>query len=147
MIQAPHSHTQHTPLRYSRPPWSSGNATGLSSGRFESRPDLARSETGRILSIGASMATVIRAPSELLHAPNHYNHFYMYACWEVRQLLFEGRQFPPGTQVSSPINLTATIWPKMLKVALNTNQSNPISYVTPYVGISASYLQNIGGYL
>ena len=25
----------------------------------------------------------------------------MYACWEVRQLLAEGRRFPPGTPVSS----------------------------------------------
>ena len=28
-------------------------------------------------------------------------HVYRYACWEVRQLLAEGRQFPPGTPVSS----------------------------------------------
>ena len=26
---------------------------------------------------------------------------YMYACWEVRRLLAEGRRFPPGPPVSS----------------------------------------------
>ena len=35
--------------------------TGLSSGRFESRRDLARSEAGCLLSIGASVANVIKA--------------------------------------------------------------------------------------
>ena len=57
----------------------------------------------------------------MLYASNHYIHVYMYASWEVRQLLAKCRQFPPGTPVSSA-NKTDR-HDKMLKVALNTNQS------------------------
>ena len=46
----------------------------------------------------------------------------MYASWEVRQLLADGRRFPPGTPVSSA---NKTVRQNMLKVALNTNQPNP----------------------
>ena len=86
---------------FRRPHWSSGNVTGLSSGRFESRRDLDRSEDGQLLSIGVSVANVIRTPCYLLHASNHYIHVHMYAYWEVRQLLAEGRWYPPGPPVSS----------------------------------------------
>ena len=69
--------------------------------RFESRCDLAQSGAGRLLSIGALVANVIRTPCLLLHASNQYIHVSMYVCWEVCQLLAEGQRFPPSTPVSS----------------------------------------------
>ena len=73
---------------------------------------------------GPRWKNVIKVPCLLLYASNHYIHVYMYACWEVCQLLAEGRWFPPVTPVTPVSSANKTDRhdiPKMLKWALNTN--------------------------
>ena len=93
----------------------------LSSGRFESRRDLAHSEAGR-LSNGASVGYVLE------HCANYYmppTTTYMFSFMHVGKYI---SYLPVGVFLRAlrfprAIKLTATIWPKMLKVALNTNPS------------------------
>ena len=71
--------------------------------RVAARPG--QSEAGRLLSIVASVVNVIRESTVLIITclqPLH-TYVYMYACWEIRQLLAEGWRFPFGTPVSTAI--------------------------------------------
>ena len=50
---------------------------------------------------------------------------------------FREPRFPP------PIKLIATIWPKMLKLALNTNQSNSCHNLKPHHHLNVNHLSSI----
>ena len=109
-----------------RPPWSSGNVTGLNKWKVRGS---SRGATWPNLKLVAFFPSGPGWQMWLEHRANYYmppTTTYVYTCMHVGKYVRVLR-FPP------PIKLTATIWPKMLKLVLKHQSINlPLLRCTVY---------------